>query len=338
MKRCLTLLVAFASFSIAAPSARSQSSAAKLRIIETFQVGGATEWDYPILDPKAQRLFIACNDHVQVVDTKRGTRIGQIGGLKDAHGIAFVPDKNIGFITSGEENAVAVFDTKTLKIIRKIPMPKEGGTNPDPIIYDPASRKVFALCEGGDAVAIDPANLDAPPFPIHVGGALEYGRSDGAGKIFVNNEDKSEIEVIDTKAMKLVDHWPLAPLETPSGLAIDLARHRLYSVGENEKMAVVDYGNGKLLATVPIGKGADGCAFDPKLNVAVSSNGEDGTATIVRETSPGKFEAVQTLKTAKSGATITDDPSTSRFYIPATIPAHGGRPAQFGVLILGAGK
>jgi DNA-binding beta-propeller fold protein YncE len=249
-----------------------------------------------------------------------------------------VSDKKLGFITSGRENTVVVFDLNSLKIKHKIKTPKDGGKNPDAIIYDPASRKVFAFCAGGDVVVIDPGDLNSPPFSIHVGGKLEYGRADGAGKVFVNNEDKSQIEVIDTKAMKLIDHWPLAPLETPSGLAIDLKNHRLFAVGENQKMAIFDYEKGKLLDTVSIGEGSDGCAFDPKLGVALSSNGDDGTVTVVAETSPGKFRAVQTIKTAKSGRTIVDDPTTSRFYIPATMPSRGRKAAQFGVFVLSTAK
>jgi DNA-binding beta-propeller fold protein YncE len=324
MKQHFALFVAIATCMLASEPARSQSTVAALKIVETFRIGGATDWDYPVFDPQSHRLYIACDDHVLVVDTKRGTRIGDIHNLKGAHGIAIAPDNHVGFVTSGEENAVAVFNPKTLKITRRIAMPKEGGKNPDPIV-----------CGGGVAVAIDPANLDAPLTAIHCGGALEYGRPDGAGKLFVNNEDKSEIDVIDTKTMKLVDRWPLAPLESPSGLAIDLEHHHLFSVGENQKMVVIDYNNGKLLATVAIGEGADGCAFDPKLGLALSSNGDDGTVTVVRETSPGKFAAVQTLKTAKSGRTITNDPTSNRFYIPATLPANAGSPAHFGVLVLG---
>jgi DNA-binding beta-propeller fold protein YncE len=338
MNRTFALLVVASVLVIAPQSARSQPHSEKLGVIGTFRVGDETKWDYPIIDPESRRLYIACDENVQVLDSRTGKRIGQIGDVKRAHGIAFVPGKKIGFITSGDENAVAVFDLHSLKVTQKIKMPKGTGDNPDPILYDPASRKVFALCEGGDAVAIDPANLDAPPFPIHIGGSLEYGRADGAGRIFVNNEDKNEIEVIDTKEMKLIDHWPVAPLEKPSGLAIDLKHHRLFSVGENQKMVIIDFNDGKPLGTVDIGAGCDGCAFDPKLGVAVSSNGDDGTATVVAETSAGKFAVVQTVKTAKSGRTIVDDPATSRIYIPATLPAEGRKPRQFGVFILGAAK
>jgi DNA-binding beta-propeller fold protein YncE len=338
MKRLFALFVASSAVLNAPQIASSQPQSAKLSVIDTYPIGGATKWDYPIVDSESHRLYIACDNHVQVIDTSSGKRIADIGDLQGAHGIAIVSDKKLGFITSGRENTVAVFDLHSLKITHKIKTPKGGGKNPDAIIYDSASRKVFAFCAGGDVSVIDPANLDASPFPIHVGGKLEYGRPDGDGKVFVNNEDKSEIEVIDTKTMKLIDHWPLAPLESPSGLAIDLKHHRLFAVGENQKMAILDYENGKLLDTVSIGEGSDGCAFDPKLSVALSSNGDDGTVTVVAETSPGKFAAVQTIKTAKSGRTIVDDPTTSRFYIPATLPAGGRKAAQFGVFVLGPTK
>jgi DNA-binding beta-propeller fold protein YncE len=318
--------------------ANVRSAPPKLGIIESFHTGGASEWDYPIMDSDAHRLYIACSDHVQVIDTKSGKRIADLKNLDDAHGIAIVPDKKLGFITSGGENAIAVFDLHSMRITKKIKMPKGGGKDPDPIIYDPASKMVFALCAGGDAVAIDPANLNAPTKSIPCGGKLEYGRADGQGKLFINNEDKSEIEVIDTKAMKLVDHWPLAPVEAPSGLAIDTAHHRLFAVGENKKMVVLDYTTGKAIGSVDIGEGSDGCAFDPKLGVALSSNGDDGTVSVVAESAPGNFEVIETIKTSKSGATIVDDPATSRFYVPAKLPAQKNRPAEFGVFVLGAVK
>jgi DNA-binding beta-propeller fold protein YncE len=151
--------------------------------------------------------------------------------------------------------------------------------------------------------------------------------------VFVNSEDKSEITVIDSKELKVTDHWPIAPTTGPTGLAIDAAHHRLFAAGGNEKMAVVDTESGKVVATVDIGKGVDGCAFDPKLGLAVSAN--DGAVTAVHENSPAEFVGSQTLPTLKGGRTITVDPKTHRFYIPAMLPAEGGNAAQFGVVVLG---
>jgi len=318
--------------------AGSQDAESKpeLKVVNTLKIGGEGRWDDLTVDAAANRLYVTRGTHLQVIDTNQGTVIGDVTGLQGCHSAAIVKDKN--FVTSGRENAVAVFDLDTFKVLRKINTPGAGSRNPDASVYDPASQKVFVFCAGGDALVIDPANLDTPPVTITCGGKLEFGRADGAGHVFVNDEDHSQVIVIDSKALKVTDKWPLEPVSGPSGLGIDVAHHRLFSVGRNQKMAVLDSDSGKLLATAPIGKGVDGCAFDPKLGIALSSNGADGTVTAVCESSPGQFSAVQTLPTLKTGRTIANDPQTSQFFIPATIPAEGDNPSQFGVVVVGAAK
>jgi hypothetical protein len=220
MKRFIAIATFVAMFA-AALAANAQSPSTQFGVIDTFHVGNATRWDYPVVDSDSHRLYLACNDHLQAVDTRTGKRIGDVGGLQRAHGIAIVPENKLGFVTSGMENAIVVFDLDSFEVKQRIKSPDRLGRSPDAIIYDPASHKVFAFCAGGATVAIDPAHLEAAPVAIDLGGKLEYGRADGGGKLFVNNEDKSEIDVIDTNAMKLIDRWPLAPLESPTGLAID---------------------------------------------------------------------------------------------------------------------
>ena len=255
------------------------------------------------------------------------------------HGTAIVADKKLGFATSGRENAVAVFDLDDFKVSQKISTTAGGhGQNPDAILYDPASRKVFAFCAGGDAVVIDPANLSAPPVAVNCGGKLEFGQADGAGHVFVNCEDKSEVVVIDSRELKVAQRWSVAPAASPSGLALDKAHHRLYSVGSNQKMAILDSETGKLMATAPIGKGVDGCAFDAKLGVALSANGGDGTVTVVGEDASGMFTPIQTLTTMKSGRTIANDPKTNQFLIPATIPSASEGMSEFGIAVVGAAQ
>jgi DNA-binding beta-propeller fold protein YncE len=316
-------------------SAFAQSASVELSVLRTLKVGGDGRWDLVLVDPASNRLYVTRGTHLQVVDCESGNIVGDVGDLQRAHGTAIALENNLGFVTSGGENAVVVFDLQTMKIIRKVKTQGDGSRSPDAIVYDPSSQKVFAFCGGGDAIAINPLDLNAPVVPIPCGGKLEIGQADGAGHVFVNDEDKSEVVVIDSKLMKVVDKWPIAPTEGPSGMALDTIHHRLFSVGSNQKMAVIDYLIGKLLATVPIGNGVDGCAFDPQLGVALSANGTDGTVTVVRESSPGQFSAVQTLNTLKSGRTIANNQKTSTFFIPATIPAEGKTAAQFGIVVIG---
>jgi DNA-binding beta-propeller fold protein YncE len=335
IRRIIEIAFAVSIISIHQTTAYSQTAEIELKVLKILKVGGEGHWDLALVDPASNRLYITRGTHLQVVDGDTGNIVGDVADLQRAHGTAIVPDMNLGFVTSGGENAVAVFDLQTLQIIRKVKTEGNGGRNPDAIAYDPASRKVFAFCGGGDAAVIDPMDLNAPIRAVPCGGKLEIGQADGEGHVFVNDEDKSEIIVIDSKLLKVADRWQIAPASGPSGLGLDAGHHRLFSVGSNQKMAVVDYQNGKLLATVPIGKGVDGCAFDPQLGVALSANGADGTVTVVREITPGVFSAVQTLNTLKSGRTITNNPTTSKFFIPATIPAEGETPAQFGIVIIG---
>jgi DNA-binding beta-propeller fold protein YncE len=335
IRRIIEIAFAMSIISICQTTAYAETAEIELKVLKVLKIGGEGRWDLALVDPASNRLYITRGTHLQVIDGDAGKVVGDVGDLQRAHGTAIVPDKNLGFVTSGGENAVAVFDLKTLQIVRKVKTEGNGGRNPDAITYDPASKKVFAFCGGGDAVVIDPTDLNAPIAAVPCGGKLEIGQADGEGHVFVNDEDKSVIIVIDSKSLKVVDRWPIAPASGPSGLGLDAAHHRLFSVGSNQKMAIVDYQNGKLLATVPIGNGVDGCAFDPQLGVALSANGADGTVTVVREITPGEFSAVQTLDTLKSGRTITNNPATSRFFIPATIPVEGETPAQFGIVVIG---
>jgi DNA-binding beta-propeller fold protein YncE len=304
----------------------------ELKVVSTFTLGGAGGWDYPLVDTANRRLYIARATRVMVVDLDKGTLLGEVDDIPGAHGIAVVPDLNLGFATCGKANVVAVFDLKTFKINKKIAT----GKNPDAILYDPASKKVFAFCHSdGNVTVIDPAKLDAAPTTIAVGGLLEFGATDGAGRVFVNVEDKNECAVIDSKELKVLARWPLAPGATPTGLDIDPGKKRLYAGCRNKMMAVVDTDSGKVLATLPIGAGVDGVAFDAKLG-AVSANGKDGNVTVVRETAAGKFEVVQTLKTFPGAKTIAVDAKTRQFYLPCNLPGDK-KGTTFGVAVVGTG-
>ena len=240
-------------------------------------------------------------------------------------------DHNLGFATSGRENTVVVFDLGTLKTIKRIKV----GQNPDAILYDPASRKVFAFCgRSGEAAIIDPANLEQEPVLLPLGSKLEFGVADGRGRVYVNDENKNEVIAINSKEQKVIAHWPLAPAEEPTGLAMDIEHHRLFAGCGNKKMAIVDFDTGKVLATVDIGAGVDGVEFDPQLG-AVSANGRDGTLSVVREDPAEKFMVVQTLNTVKSAHTITVDTKSHRMFLPATVEGENGGASEFGIMVVG---
>jgi DNA-binding beta-propeller fold protein YncE len=309
--------------------ARQPAGPGELKLLKPFQVGGTGGWDYPLVDSAGRRLYIARATRVMVLDLDKGTLVGEVEGVTGAHGVAVLPDRNLGFATAGKDNAVVVFDLKTFKTIRKIPT----GKNPDAILYDPASQKIFAICHtGGNLTVIDPANLEQATKSIDVGGALEFGVADGAGRVFVNVEDKNECVAIDSKQLKVIARWTLGKGATPTGLAIDPVGKRLFVGCRSKHMVVLDSDTGKILATLPIGAGVDGVVYDPELG-ALSANGKDANITVVRENPPGTFAVVQTVKTYPGAKTIALDPKTHQVYLPANVPGAAGN--TFGVAIVG---
>jgi DNA-binding beta-propeller fold protein YncE len=273
-----------------------------------------------------------------VFDVDTGKLLGEVGDVSGAHGVAVVPELNKGYATAGKDGAVIVFDLKTLKTLHKI---VQVGEKPDAILYDGVSRKIFAFNHGsGDVFVEEPAappdkRMLRPREPLVVGGVLEFGVTDGAGRVFVNVEDKNEVVEIDSRQEKVTARWPVAPGEGPTGLAIDPAHHRLFVGCSNQKMVILDAEKGTVLATVPVGNGVDGVAYDSHLGLVVTSNGRDGTLTAVREAPDGRFAVVQTLTTIKGARTIADDPKAHRFYLPCLLPHENEKPS-FGLLVVGS--
>lgn len=304
-----------------------------IQIVKTIEAGGEGRWDYVSVDPVGRRLYLARATRVMVFDADTGALTGEVPGLKGAHGVAMVPGGTLAFATSGLDGLVLAFDTKTLAVVHQI----KAGRKPDAICYDGASKKILVFNGlGGESTVIDPASPEAPPLSVPIGGKLKAGVSDEAGRVFVNVEDKHEVAVIDTKAMKVVARWPVGPGQQPTGIALDLARGRLYVGCLNDKLVVLDSKTGKVLADLPIGPGVDGVAYDASLQAAVSANGGDATISVIREQAPGVFAVTQTLKTVAGARTIGLDPKTHLFYVPANLPpkVEGGKPV-FGFYVVG---
>ena len=278
---------------------------ADYHLINTYKLGGEGGWDYLTVDSSSRRMYISRGTHVTVIDVDTGKTVGDIPDTQGVHGIALAPELGRGFVSDGREGMVTIFDIQSLKPITKV----KAGENPDAILYDPASKRVFAFNgRSHDATAIDAAT-GSVLGTIKLEGKPEFAASDGKGEVFVNIEDKSQLDAIDPNKLEVKASWPLAPCQEPSGLAIDRKNRRLFAGCDNKMMAVVDADTGKVIATPAIGEGVDANGFDPGTNLALASCGE-GLLTVVKEESPTKFTVVQNVQTQQGARTMALDEKT----------------------------
>jgi len=298
MKKFLIVMVA--AFAFAAPPA--------YKVITKIKVGGATRWDYAYLDSANHRLYVSHATQTEVIDTTTDKVVGTIPDTKGVHGIAIANDLGKGFTSDGGDNDVTVFDLKTLKVLSKV----KTGQNPDAIIYEPVTHRVFTFNgRSSDSTAIDAKTGEVITASIPVGGKPEFAQVDGKGHVYANIEDKNEIIEIDAKNALVSKRYSIAPCDGPSGLAIDPKKLLLYSVCGNKMMIVSNPATGTVLATPAIGSGVDGVAFDD--GYAFSANGGDGTITMVDE----KFQPVATIPTQRGARTIASDQKGHKLYLPA---------------------
>jgi DNA-binding beta-propeller fold protein YncE len=303
--------IVLATLAAIAFSARPLAAAdGNYHLLKKVVLGGEGGWDYLICDSAARRVYISRGTHVMVVDADSYAVVGDIPGTNGVHGIALAPKLGRGFTSDGRANAVTIFDLKTLKVLGTAPT----GEGPDAIVYDPASQRVFTLNgRAGSATAIDAAS-GKPAGTITLGGRPEFAAADGQGHLYNNLEDKSELLQIDSQKLTVTARWPLAPCESPSGLALDRKHRRLFAGCHNRMMAVVDADSGKVLAMPAIGQGVDANAFDPGTKLAFSSNG-DGTLTVVHEDSPEKFTPVASVPTQRGARTMALDLKTHHIFL-----------------------
>ena len=324
--------------SIAAPLAAH----AQFKVQDKWKIGGEGGWDYLLADPSAHLLYVTHGPRVEIIDTASGKAVGAITDLKGTHGIALDDADKLGYVSDGGANAVIVFDRKTFAKVGSIP----AGTNPDGIVYEPVTKTVWAFNGRSSDVTVIDTVQQKVVATVKLPGKPEFPTVDGQGNVYDNIETKGSIVKLDAKSDTVVAEWPLSGCESPSGMTIDRKGHRLFSVCDGKKMAVVDYANGKLLATPVIGDSPDAAGYDAKLGLAFSSNG-DGTLTIIDAGKPG-YNVLQTLPTQKGARTMAFDSGTGRIYfsvaeygpLPAA-SAQGARrrppvlPGSFSILVVG---
>jgi len=299
--------------------ARPSAAQKPYHVIDRWKLGGEGGWDYLIADSAAHRLYLTRGAHVDVVDTETGKLAGSITGLKGTHGVALDPDGKVGYISDGGANAVVVFDRATLATIATIAV----GTNPDAIIFEPATKTVWTFNGRSNNASVIDAATRKVVATIPLPGKPEFAVVDGKGTLYNNIEDKNVIVRLDAKTRTVTATWPIAGCESPSGLAFDVPGARLFPVCDGKKMAVVDSNTGKVLANPAIGDGPDAAGWDAKDKLAFASSG-DGILSVVDASTPG-YKTIESLPTQKSARTMTYDAGADRIYLMAA--EFGPRPA-----------
>ena len=325
MKKIFLLVILFAGLAFGASTGYHKTNEIK--------IGGAGQWDYLSVDTAARRLYVSHQSKVEVIDIDAGKKVGEVLNTAGVHGIAVAPALNKGFVSDGSTNDVTVFDLKTLQ---PIGMPIKVGTNPDAILFEPVTSRVFAFNGRSNNFSVIDTKTSSVVATTMLNGNPEFAVHDGKGKVYNNIESTSSIVEIDAAKGTVTKEFSIAPCMGPSGLAIDTKNRKLFSVCSNRMMAISDPDTGKVVTTIPIGAGPDAAAFDPGTGLIFSSNGGDGTMTIV-QLNGGKYEVVENLPTQARSRTMTLDEKTHNLFLSAVDPAPGGgrgsAPDSFKVLV-----
>lgn len=302
----------FAVLSMGAGLACAAPQAGDYAVLTSNRIGGPGGWDYLTTDAAGSRVFISRGDHVDVYSTAPAKVTGQIPGTSGVHGVALNESHDRGYTSNGKGNSITVFELSTLKVVKEVPI---AGQNPDAILYEPVADRLYTFNGKSKDVTILNATTFEMVATLPVPGKPEFAVSDAAGRVYVNIESEpGQLVVIDGKVPALKSTWPLAGCNSPTGLAIDEAHHRLFSVCDDKVMAVTDALSGKKVARVTIGEGPDAVAFDPALGLVFSSNGE-GTLSIVKQDTPDRYTVAKTVATARGARTMALDTKSHRVYL-----------------------
>jgi len=332
LARCWMLL-AVAALCVAA-------EAPGFKLTKKYPVSGDGGFDYIVFDNSSNRLYVSHGTQVDVLDANSGKAVGKIENTPGVHGVAIVPNLHRGFTTNGGDSTISVFDTETFKTLKTISVPKD----PDFVFYDPQTKRVLVCHGDGAAITeIDPEK-ETVIGKIDLGGGAEAAVVDGKGTGFVNLEESATVVSFDPKSLAVKQKWPITGCKTPTGLAMDVSKSRLFIGCRSKVLAVMDSSNGKVITTLPIGDRVDAVAFDPDNNLIFASNG-DGTVSVVRQKSANEYESVGDIQTQRSAKTMAFDSKTKRLFLSAaeleSVPAANGqrarmrpKPGSFTVLVV----
>ena len=346
MRKSFVVLITLGSLSVAmilcagmlSRAASPAPGSSGYHLIKSVPVPGDEGWDYLNVDADARRVYISHGSHVVVLNADTYAIEGDIPDTAGVHGIALAPDLGRGFVSAGRTNTAVIFDIRSLKTVGTA----KTDANPDAIVYDRVTKRVFTLNGRGQNTTAINAGDGTVAGALALGGKPEFAVADGKGSIFVNIEDKSELVQFDAQKLTETHRWPLAPCKSPSGLSMDLKSRRLFSVCDEKVMAVVNADTGKVVATPEICQGPDASAFDPATDYAFASCG-DGNLTVIHEDSPDKFTVVENVPTKRSARTMGLDLKTHNIFLSSAEfdpPAPGERrgkmkPGSFAILVVG---
>jgi DNA-binding beta-propeller fold protein YncE len=292
-----------------AAAVAAAESGAHYKITQSIPLGSPEQWDYLTYESESGRLYVAHGSGIDVIDGAGGKLLGKIP-VPGANGIAVVPAIGKGYAGSRAKKAAVVFDLKTLKVIKELPADEDT----DAVVYDPASQRVFIMQGDPHNVTVIDTRTDSVVTELALDGQPEFAAVDGTGKLFVNITDKNEIQKVDTKTAKIDATWPISDCQRPHGLAISPADHRLFASCVNSKLLVVDSTDGRIVATLPIGKGSDAAAYDAARKRVFSSNSE-GTLSVIQQDTPQHYTAMGDIPTRELARTMALDPKTGRIFL-----------------------
>ena len=312
------------------------SQDSKYEVKDFIKIGGEAKWDYLTVDNTIQKLFVSNSSKVHVIDLNNNKIVAEISGLSGVHGVVMADEFGKAYISEGGSNSIAVIDTKTFKLINTL---KIDGKKPDAIYYDGFSKKVYVCNGGSDNITVIDPKTDKTVATIKLDGAPESPIGDMKGKIFVNIEDKNEVQVIDTKSFKVLNTWSLSPCATPTGIAMDIKNNRLFVGCRSKHGVVLNAENGKILAQLPIGAGVDAGGFDPETKLIFFSC-KEGVISVAKENSPNDFVFLYNIKTEPGAKNMVLDMITHKIYASAskemnTESNSNAKPEKmFGVLVI----
>jgi DNA-binding beta-propeller fold protein YncE len=314
--RQLWLLIGVLAVLAPLPNANAQARAAgplAYRIVNTVFLGSPEEWDYVYYDATTRRVFVAHGTEITVVDGDSGALLGRVPGFVGAHGLVTIPERGLGYAVSRDAHAVNSFDLKSLEVVKSIPV----SSHPDSLALDPITNRIVVTDAEAPIATIISLQGDSAGKTVQLGGGAEQAIADGRGRVFINVAEKREIVRLDMTTARIDARWKIASCESPHGISMDSKTQRLFVSCENSLLLVVNASNGHVVTSVPIGKGTDGCEFDGQRGRVVSSNGWDGTLSVITEDSDGRYHSLAEVPTAKFGRTMALNRDTGRIYIAA---------------------